>query len=125
MSFRSSHRNLLAWQQAMDLVEVVYLETATFPREETYGLTSQIKRCAISVPSNIAEGAARNSSRELRHFLGIACGSMAELETQLELAIRLRFLKPNARSVSQLGRVRSLVIALRRSLNTRVMAAPD
>lgn len=119
MSFRASHRNLLAWQQAMDLVEVVYLETARFPKEEIYGLTSQIKRSAISVPSNIAEGAARNSSRELRHYLGIACGSMAELETQLELAVRLGFLSSDARAVSQLNRVASLVIALRRSLKAR------
>jgi len=109
----------MAWQQAMNLVEMVYLDTAGFPREEVYGLTSQIKRSAISVPSNIAEGAGRNSSRELHQYLGIACGSIAELETQLELAIRLRFISPDARSVSQLNRVLSLVIALRRSLKAR------
>jgi four helix bundle protein len=123
MSFRASHRKLLAWQQAMDLVEVVYTETARFPKEEIYGLTSQIKRSAISVPSNIAEGAARNSTRELRHYLGISCGSMAELETQLELAIRLGFLKPDSLAVSQLNRVASLLVALRRSLKAH--AADD
>jgi four helix bundle protein len=103
----------------MDLVEAVYLDTAGFPRDETYGLTSQIKRSAISVPSNIAEGAARNSSRELRHFVSIACGSIAELETQLELAVRLRFLRADARSVLQANRVARLVRALRQSLKTR------
>ena len=119
MTFHESHRDLLAWQQAMDLVVTVYLDTASFPREEIYGLTSQMKRSAISVPSNIAEGAARNSSRELRQYLGIACGSVAELQTQLELAIRLRFLKSDARSVLQAGRVARLVVALRKSLNER------
>jgi four helix bundle protein len=116
MSSGASHRDLIAWQQAMDLVEIVYLDTAGFPREEIYGLTSQIRRSAISVPSNIAEGAGRNTSRELHHYLGIACASIAELETQLELAIRLRFIGRDARSISQLNRVLSLVIALRRSL---------
>ena len=103
----------------MDLVEAVYLDTATFPRDEVYGLTSQVKRSAISVPSNIAEGAARFSSRELRQFLGIACGSIAELETQLELAIRLQFLDADARSVLQANRVARLVRALRQSIKTR------
>jgi len=107
----------------MGLVEAVYIDVAGFPREEVYGLTSQIKRTAISVPSNIAEGAARNSSRELRQFLGIACGSIAELETQLELAIRLRFLRPDARSVLQVGRVARLLVALRKSLDSRIAGA--
>jgi len=123
MSSNASHRDLLAWQEAMALVEAVYLDTAGFPREETYGLTGQIKRTAISVPSNIAEGAGRNSSRELQQFLGIACGSMSELETQLELAIRLRFLKPDAVSVLQAGRVARLLVALRKSLRGRAARA--
>ena len=107
----------------MALVEAVYLDTAGFPREETYGLTGQIKRTATSVPSNIAEGAGRNSSRELQQFLGIACGSMSEWETQLELAIRLRFLKPDAVSVLQAGRVARLLVALRKSLRGRAARA--
>ena len=103
----------------MDLVEMVYFDTADFPRDETYGLVSQIKRSAISVPSNIAEGAARFSARELRQFLGVACGSIAELETQLELAVRLRFLKADARSVLLANRVARLVRALRQSVENR------
>ena len=73
----------------MQMVEEVYRLTATFPREEQFGLTSQMRRAAISVPSNIAEGAARNGTKELIHFLGIATGSLAELDTQLALAVRL------------------------------------
>ena len=85
MGTLATHRDLAAWQEAMRLVETVYRESADFPKQETFGLTSQIRRAAISIPSNLAEGAARNSPREWLQFLGIACGSLAELETQLEL----------------------------------------
>src|SRR5688572_32323174 len=88
-----THRDLAAWQEAMKLVEIVYRDTTSFPKEETYCLTMQIKKSAISIPSNIAEGAARNTSGELLQFLGIACGSLAELETQLELSVRLGYLR--------------------------------
>ena len=104
----------------MTLVEVVYRETESFPKEETYGLTMQVRKAAVSVPSNIAEGAARNTSKELVHFLGITCGSLAELETQLELAVRLGFMKAEATAISQADRVARLVRALRKSLKTRV-----
>jgi four helix bundle protein len=87
------YRDLVAWQKAMDLVEGIYVATAEFPREERYGLTSQIRRAAVSVPSNIAEGQGRRTSDdEFVRFLQIALGSLAELQTQLELAARLRFL---------------------------------
>jgi len=87
------YRDLVAWQKAMDLVERVYLATNEFPREERYGLTSQIRRAAVSVPSNIAEGQGRRSTDdELIRFLQISLGSLCELETQLELAVRLKFL---------------------------------
>ena len=117
----TTHRDfrLLAWAEAMTLVEVVYRDTAGFPKEETYGLVSQIRRAAVSVPSNIAEGAARNSSREWVQFLGITCGSLAELDTQLELAIRLGFLKADAPAVNQTHRVGRLVRLLRKSLKIR------
>ena len=121
MAVVTTHRDLFAWQEAMKLVEVVYRDTASFPKEEIYGLANQIRRAAVSVPSNIAEGAARNSSREFVQFLGITCGSLAELETQLELAIRLRFMRTNADALSQADRVDRLVRALRKSLKNRVM----
>ena len=100
----------------MTLVRVVYQDTANFPREELFGLTAQIRRSAISVPSNLAEGAARNSSGELMQFLGITCGSLAELETQLELAVQLGYLKPDADAISLTSRVGMLVRLLRKSL---------
>jgi four helix bundle protein len=84
------YRDLIAWQKAMDLAEQVYRQTAEYPLEERYGLTSQIRRAATSIPSNIAEGQGRRSSDdEFVRFLKIAMGSLCELETQLELSLRL------------------------------------
>ena len=99
----------------MTLVEKVYRDTDALPRDELFGLRTQIRRAAVSVPSNIAEGAARSSPAELVHFLSIACGSLAELETQLELAVRLGYMPPTASSVAQATRVGMLVRTLRRS----------
>jgi four helix bundle protein len=93
MGTASSYRDLVVWQEAMRLVEMIYQRTAAFPRKEVFGLSAQLRRCAISVPSNIAEGAARNSPKELFQFLGVANGSLAELQTQLEIAARLGFLE--------------------------------
>ena len=115
MNPSGTHRNLLAWQEAMTLVEKVYRDTDALPRDELFGLRTQIRRAAVSVPSNIAEGAARSSPAELVHFLSIACGSLAELETQLELAVRLGYMPPTASSVAQATRVGMLVRTLRRS----------
>ena len=86
------HRNLEAWKQSMDLAVGVYRATETFPSQETYGLTSQIRRSVVSVPSNIAEGAARQTKKEFSNFLHIAQGSLSELDTQIELARPLGFL---------------------------------
>lgn len=104
----------------MTLVERVYRQTPTFPTNEAYGLTSQIRRAAVSIPSNIAEGSARNSTRELLQFLGIACGSLAELETQLELAVRLGYLPAKAEVIDQVSRVGMLVRLLRKSIDAKV-----
>ena len=87
-----THKDLLVWQKAMDLVEDVYKLTETMPKTEQYGLTGQIRRSAVSIPSNIAEGAARNHDKEFLQFLYVALGSIAELETQLLLAERLEFI---------------------------------
>jgi four helix bundle protein len=86
------HRKLEAWKQSMDLAIGVYSVTATFPKEEIYRLVNQARRAAVSVPSNIGEGAARQTKREFLNFLHIAQGSLSELDTQLELARRLGFL---------------------------------
>jgi len=82
-------RELVVWQKSMELTVVIYRLTQGFPREEMFGLTSQLRRCATSIPSNIAEGQGRLNTREFRQFLGIARGSTCELQTQLEIARRL------------------------------------
>jgi four helix bundle protein len=89
-----SFRDLQVWQRAMQLTIAVYRLTREFPREEIYGLTSQIRRAAVSVPSNIAEGQDRLNPGEFKQFLGIARGSICELQTQLEIARALQFGKP-------------------------------
>ena len=86
------YSDLIAWQKAMDLVEEVYKITRGFPKEELYGLASQLRRAAVSIPSNIAEGQSRGS-REFVHYLSIAHGSLSELETQILIALRLRYVK--------------------------------
>jgi four helix bundle protein len=85
------YRDLIVWQKSMDLVAEVYRLTRGFPREELFGLTSQVRRAAVSIPSNIAEGQARQSTAEFRRFLSIAQGSRAEVETQLLIAVRLNY----------------------------------
>jgi len=109
----------------MDLVEMVYRVTASFPKAEFFGLVNQIRRCAVSVPSNIAEGAARNSTREWIQFLGVSCGSLSELETQLELATRLGYLEANTDATRQMNRVGRIVRALRNSLREKAAREAD
>ncbi|WP_207214163.1 four helix bundle protein [Brumimicrobium glaciale] len=89
-----SHKDLNVWKESMDLVEDIYSISKNFPKEEIYGLTSQMRRCAVSVPSNIAEGAGRKGEKEFARFLYIGLGSLSELETQFEIAIRLKYI-PN------------------------------
>jgi len=86
-----SYRDLRVWQSGMDLVVMIYEISDEFPSKEVYGLTSQIRRAAISVPSNIAEGHTRESTKEYLHHLSIAQASLAEVETQIEIAFRLRY----------------------------------
>lgn len=88
----AGYRDLLVWQSAMKIAEDVYLLTENLPKHEMFSLTNQLRRAVISIPSNIAEGHGRNSAKEFNHFLGIALGSLAELETQLLLAIRLKYM---------------------------------
>ena len=88
-----SHKDLRVWQESIDLVTEIYRLTESYPKEEVYGLTSQMRRAAVSIPSNIAEGAGRNSSKEFVQFLHIALGSIAELETQLIISQKLGFVE--------------------------------
>jgi four helix bundle protein len=89
----TSYRQLIVWQKSMDLVVRVYGYTQQFPAEEKFGLISQMRRAAVSIPSNIAEGRGRNTRKDFIQFLHVALGSLAELETQLDVACRVLYLK--------------------------------
>jgi four helix bundle protein len=114
----STHKDLDVWKKAMDLAAEVYSLTARFLREELYSLTSQIRRSAVSIPSNVAEGAARHSRKEFIQFLHIASGSVAELETQLLLAIQMGFIS-GGHVISHVEEVRRLLLGLLRSLKKK------
>jgi four helix bundle protein len=92
----ATHKELEVWKLGIDLVEKIYQLTKVFPKEEIYGLTAQIRRSGISIPSNIAEGAARRNTKEYVQFLYISLGSLSELETQLIISQRLTFLKSDS-----------------------------
>jgi four helix bundle protein len=89
------HRNLVAWQKGMDLVMAIYKLTQNFPERELYGLSSQLRRAALSVPSNIAEGAADRTHAQFSNFLSCALGSLNEIDTQMEIALRLEYISNN------------------------------
>src|SRR3954471_20106540 len=109
------HRDLIAWQKAMELVVDIYVVTKGLPKEETYGLISQMRRAAVSIPSNLAEGHGRSSKREFHQFIGIARGSLLELETQVELSQRLGyFSEPTAlRLLAEIAEVGRILTGLR------------
>lgn len=117
-----NYKNLIVWQKSIRLVKILYQLTANFPGEEKFGLISQIRRAAVSIPSNIAEGQARRTTADYIRFVSIAEGSLAEVETQLIIAIDLGFC---AESETQeifglLTEVRKMLNALRRSLSTKL-----
>lgn len=108
------HRDLRVWQDAMSLVTAIYSVTATFPAAEQFGLTAQLRRASVSVPSNIAEGAARVSKREFAQYLSIARGSLAEVETQLLIAQNLHYLSESEELLATVtGLMRSLTALMR------------
>lgn len=112
------HEQLDAWKFAMQLVKAVYELTADFPAEERYGLSQQMRRAAVSIPSNIAEGAGRNGAKEFLNFIGISRGSLAELETQLKLAVMLGFASPDHHTFELAGSTGRLLTGLRKKLST-------
>ena len=122
----SSYRDLRVWQAAMQLAKEVYKVSAKFPKWEMYGITSQITRAAVSIPSNIAEGHARDSRKEFLHHISIAMGSLAELETQLELATELEFVDSRtSQSVLQLADgVGKMLRGLQKTLKTKRAPSP-
>ena len=114
-----SYRDLIVWQKAVDLCVEAYRLSKKLPKEELYALSDQIRRAAVSVPSNIAEGHARHSRKDFAHFLMIAQGSIAELETQLYLAVRMAMLaESDVDSLLQLsGEVSKMLMSLRTKLS--------
>lgn len=107
------HKNLDVWKLSINLVVTIYKETSKFPAEERFGLIQQMRRAAVSIPSNIAEGSARRSSNELRQFLFISLGSLAELETQLILATRLGYLSDQFTNIQkELDSIRKMLQAI-------------
>ena len=114
----SDFKNLVAWQKAMDLVDAVYDVADTFPQKELYGLTTQIKRAAVSVPSNISEGQARFSKPDFRRFLRQARGSLAEVQTQLLIAERRKYVpSPKCRDLeAHVEEVARIINGLLRSI---------
>ena len=122
----NSFRDLRVWQAAMDLVEQVYHLTQSFPRHEIYGLASQMQRAAISIPSNIAEGHTREHLREYLHHLSIAQASLAELETQLEIAVRLKYLSAEQfnERLKRIATIGKQIYALRNALMKRLNPTP-
>jgi len=116
---KRAHRDLKAWQQAMGLVTAIYTATSAFPAREKFGLTSQLQRAAVSVPANIAEGFARNGTKELLHFLNIAAGSLSELATLIELAARLGYLNNAEELNGKVDEVSGLLMGLSASIKRR------
>ena len=112
------HRRFSVWQKAMELTEHIYLFTQLLPSEEKFGLTSQLRRCSVSIPSNIAEGASRHSDKEFLRFLNIAKGSLAELETQIILCSRLYNLSWD---FDQTQRIIEDVFALNEALRSKLL----
>ena len=122
MSDIKTHRDLEAWQMAMDLAMAIYEATDGFPDRERYGLTSQVRRAAVSVPSNIAEGQAYGLMRSCLHYLRIALGSLGEVDTQLEIARRRKYItdEHHEKMMTALVSTRRLVSGLRRAKAQRL-----
>ncbi|HOY85144.1 MAG: four helix bundle protein [Candidatus Cloacimonetes bacterium] len=114
-----SYRNLEVYIKSMELALAVYKLSSSFPKHELYGMTSQMRRCAVSIPSNMAEGHSRNSTPEFIRFLNIANGSLSELETQLELAYQLEYYQDFDTYASQIRHVRSMLINLIKALKAK------
>ena len=117
-----SYRDLEVWQKAMELVVMCYQMTTEFPKSETYGLSSQLQRSAVSVPANIAEGRQRQHSKEFLQHLSIAYGSLAELETHIQIAGRLKYVGENQinRLIDTTSEIGRMLNGLRKSIEKRI-----
>jgi four helix bundle protein len=107
-----NHKDLEVWKKSIGFVSELYRVTNSFPKEEIYGLTSQIRRAAVSVPSNIAEGSARQSDKEFIQFLYIALGSVVEVETQFIIALRIGYLERTEEIIKEAESIRRMILGL-------------
>lgn len=114
----ATYKDLIVWQKSMDLVEEIYRLTKSLPKEEMYSLSDQMKRAAVSIPSNIAEGKNRNSNKEYIHFLSIAHGSISELETQLLICVRIGYLSQEQidRAIELCDEVGRMIFSLQQAI---------
>ena len=119
----NQYKNLKVWQKAMDLVIKAYELTDKFPNKERFGLANQINRCAVSIASNIAEGAGRNSSKEFNNFLGIALGSTCELETQFIISNRLKYVADSELSeiISSAEEIQKMIFGLQKNIFKKIL----
>ena len=115
-----SHKDLDIWKRSISLVKNVYTITKQFPPDEKFGIIHQMRRCAISVPSNIAEGAGRMSQKEFAHFLSISQGSLAELETQIIISGELEYISDTEYLESEIGAIRAMIAGLIRNVTRDV-----
>jgi four helix bundle protein len=115
-----SYKDLEVWKVAMDLVTEVYQLTHSFPSYELYGLSSQMRRCAVSIPSNIAEGAGRRNTKEFIQFLYVSNGSLSELETQIEIAFRLNYMKDIDILIDRIKHIRIMLLNLIQALKKKL-----
>ncbi|MBZ9787860.1 four helix bundle protein [Psychroflexus sp. CAK57W] len=117
-----NHKDLDVWKESIELVSLIYKITKDFPKTEVYGLTGQIRRSAVSIPSNIAEGSGRNNWKELHYFVGIANGSASELETQLIIADNLEFLSEEYSKLllTKVERVRKMISGYKRYVKNKM-----
>lgn len=107
-----THHDLNVWQKSIELVKDIYTITKTFPNYEKYGLCSQMQRAAVSVPSNIAEGAARNHDKEFMQFLYYSYGSLSELETQLIISYDLKYVQDNSEILKKIDKIQKMLSGL-------------
>jgi four helix bundle protein len=120
MSFTKCHEDLEIWKKSIKLVKETYVITKSFPKDERFVLIPQMRRAAISIPSNIAEGAARKSKNEFAHFLSISLGSLSELETQFIISAELEYLNDIAEVREQIVRIRLMTSALYNKLQANL-----
>ena len=115
------HKDLDVYKKAVDFVIEIYKLTGNFPKEEIFGLSSQLRRAAISVPSNIAEGCARASDKQIYHFINIAIGSLAEIEAQLEIAYKLEYIADLSNIENSFQDLKSLLLGFKKHITKKMV----